>query len=152
VSSENKMVVRDAIEEIWNQGNLAVVRELAASDVIVHASTLGNEIQGREGIQQIYHIVAAAFPDIHIRVDDQIAEGDKVATRWTAQATHMGACWGVAAKGQRVRVTGISISRIANGKIVECWMNADNLSVMQQIGVPLVTGSAEGLQEGGYSA
>ncbi len=76
----------------------------------------------------------SAFPDTQITIEDQLAEGDMVATRWTARGTHQGELMGVPPSGNRVEVAGITISRIEGGKIEEDWDNYDALGMMQQIG------------------
>lgn len=135
MSQLNTMLVRRAIEEVWNRGNYAIIDELVARDVVIHASQPANEIHGPEGIEQFYATLRAAFPDIHFTVEDQVAEGDRVVTRWTARATHKGEFQGIPATGKQVSVTGIDIDRLANGKVVECWPVADELGLLQQIGV-----------------
>jgi len=75
------------------------------------------------------------MPDVHAVVEDQIAEGDRVVTRWSATATHTGTLKGIPATGKRAHITGCNVARIANGQIVESWFNFDMLSLLQQIGV-----------------
>ena len=75
-----------------------------------------------------------AFPDLQITVEDQVAEGDKVVTRWTARGTHRGELLGVTPSGNRVEISGISIDRFSGSKFVESWSNYDALGTMQQIG------------------
>jgi steroid delta-isomerase-like uncharacterized protein len=75
-----------------------------------------------------------AFPDAEVTIEDQLAEGDKVVTRWTGRGTHQGELMGVPPSGNRVEVPGITISRIEGGKIVEEWENYDALGMMQAIG------------------
>ena len=75
-----------------------------------------------------------ALPDLLMTVEDLIAEGDKVVTRWTARGTHQGELMGIPPSGNRVEVTGISVDRIEGGKFVEGWANYDALGMMQQIG------------------
>ncbi len=81
MSEQNKMLVRRAVEEVWNRGNFAIVDELAASDLVVHSSTPGDEIHGPEGVKQFYATLRAAFLDIHFTIEDQIAEGDRVVSQ-----------------------------------------------------------------------
>jgi steroid delta-isomerase-like uncharacterized protein len=133
-TQENKAIGRRAFEEIWNQGNLAAIEELYAANQVSHG--LGMEVPpGTAGLQQFVSIYRTAYPDTHFTVEEQIAEGDKVATRWTATGTHRGELMGIAPTGKRVTVTGIAITRIANGKIVETWNNFDALGQLQQLGV-----------------
>ncbi|HSA79989.1 MAG TPA: ester cyclase, partial [Geminicoccaceae bacterium] len=85
MSERNKAQVRRVIEEIYNRGDLAVVDELAASDLVIHASS--QDIRGRDGAKQYVAALRAGFPDLHLTVEDQVAEGDMVVTRWTARGT-----------------------------------------------------------------
>ena len=134
MSEHNKLLVRRVVEEVWNRGNYAVVDELAASDIVVHASTPDDDIHGREGVKQFYAALRAAFPDLHFAVQDQIAEGDRVVTRWLARGTHTGTFQGMPPTGKQVQMGGIDIDRFADGKVVECWPNADELGMLQQLG------------------
>jgi predicted ester cyclase len=76
-----------------------------------------------------------AFPNIHVTIEDQIAEGDKVVTRWTGHGTHQGELMGIPPTNKAVTVTGIAIDRIVAGKIVEHWENFDQLGMLVQLGV-----------------
>jgi steroid delta-isomerase-like uncharacterized protein len=134
MSRDNKMLVRRALEEVWNQGNYDALTELVSSDVVFHVPAAGNEIQGPEGIEQFLETARAAFPDLHFTIEDQFAEGDRVATRWTARATHTGEYEGMPPTGKQVTLSGTDIDRIANGKVVECWSYSDDLGLMQQLG------------------
>jgi len=90
---------------------------------------------GRDGLRQ--HIIAfrSAFPDLTITVDDLLAEDNKVTARWTARGTHKGTLLGILPTGKEVTTEGISVIRIANGKIAESWVTWDTLGLMQQLGV-----------------
>ena len=132
MSEQNKMTARRIFEEIESQGNLAVADEIFASD-FVHRTPLG-ENHGPEGAKQFVSMLRRAFPDLHSTVEDQISDDDKVATRFTARGTHRGELQGIPASGKMMEITGIVISRFANGKIVEQWGNPDLLGMMQQIG------------------
>jgi steroid delta-isomerase-like uncharacterized protein len=134
VSQQNTTMVRRAIDEIWNRGNYALLREIAADDIVIHASPPGEDIQGHEGIVQFYGALRAAFPDLHFTIEDQIAAGDRVVTRWTASGTHAGEFQGIPPTGKAVRITGIDIDRIVDGKVVECWPEANELGLLQQLG------------------
>jgi predicted ester cyclase len=133
MSEQNKAHVRRAIEEIYNKGDLAVVDELAASDMLIHTSS--GEIRGRNGAKQYVAALRAGFPDIRFTVDDQIAEGDMVVTRWTARGTHTGVFEGIAPTGRRIRVAGTDIDHIVDGLTLECWAHLDELGLMRQLGV-----------------
>jgi steroid delta-isomerase-like uncharacterized protein len=135
MSQQNTMLVRRAVEEVWNRGNFAIVEELVASDLVIHSSTPGDEIHGPAGVKQFYATLRAAFPDIRFTIEDQITEGDRVVTRWTAHATHTAEYQGIPPTGKQFRLAGIDIDRIVGGKVVECWPIADELGMMQQLGV-----------------
>lgn len=122
MSEENKSMVRQTFEEMWNRGNLAVIDTRFASDYLGHSST---EIRGPAGAKQFTAAMHNAFPDAHYTVEDQIAEGDRVVTRWTARGTHEGEFQGISPSGKQTTITGITIFRIANGKMVESWTNTD---------------------------
>jgi steroid delta-isomerase-like uncharacterized protein len=135
MSEANKRIERRLMEEVWNEGNFAVVDELVAADYIGHSSVPSDETHGRDGYRQFYMALRQAFPDFRVIVEDQIAEGDKVVTRWTARGTHSGAFRGIPPTGNQGAITGITIDRIVNGKVVECWTNADDLGMMRLLGV-----------------
>ena len=140
MSEQNKFLERRLIEEVWSRGNFAVVDELVAGDYLGHSSTQGpesakDETHGREGYRQFYAGLRHAFPDLQVTVEDQIAEGDRVVTRWTARGTHQGEFQGIPPSGKHGAITGITIDRIADGKVVECWTNADDLGMMRLLGV-----------------
>lgn len=97
---------------------------------------------GREGFKQFVLMYRSAFPDMHITIEDQIAEGDKVVSRWTARGTHQGELMGIPPTGKQATVTGINIERFANGKFVEEWSNFDALGLLQQLGVVTTLGQA----------
>jgi steroid delta-isomerase-like uncharacterized protein len=134
MSEANKALVRREMEEVFDRGNLDAADELYAPDYVIHDPTSPEDIRGVEGARQFAATYRQAFPDFQATVEDQVAEGDKVATRFTARGTHHGELEGIAPTGNRVEVTGINISRIAGGKIAEEWTNYDALGLMQQIG------------------
>lgn len=127
----NKAIARRFLDELWNRGNFAVVDELLASDYDGHSSTV---VRGPEGAVAFIPTVHAAFPDFQFKILDQIAEGDKVATRWKLSGTHEGAFQGAPPSGKRVEMTGITIFRVADGRLIEGWTNEDLLGMLQQIG------------------
>jgi predicted ester cyclase len=133
MSEDNKAQVRRVVEEVYNRGNLDVVDEVAVKDLVIHASS--EDIRGRDGAKQYVAALRAGFPDLHLTVEDQIAEGDMVVTRWTARGTHTGDFQGIQPTGREIRVAGTDIDRIINGKTVECWTHVDQLGLLQQLGV-----------------
>jgi ubiquinone/menaquinone biosynthesis C-methylase UbiE/predicted ester cyclase len=131
MSDKNKAVIRRFLDELWNRSNFAVVDELLARDYDGHSSTV---FRGPEGAVAFIPQARAAFPDFRFVVLDQIAEGDKVATRWKVAGTHEGPYRGVLPSGRRVEMTGITIFRLAGGKLVDGWTNEDQLGLLEQIG------------------
>jgi steroid delta-isomerase-like uncharacterized protein len=141
MSEQNKAFVRHIIEEVIGRGNFALVDEFVAADYVGHSPS--PEMNTREGHQQFFAYLRRAFPDLQITIEDQIAEGDKVVTRWTAHGTHRAEFAGVPPTGKRVVMNGIDIDRIANGKLVECWTKLDDLGLLQQLGaIPTPTQTA----------
>jgi steroid delta-isomerase-like uncharacterized protein len=134
-TEENKALARRVIEQMFNEGNLDVADELLALDYVDHDPSLPEDVHGPEGFKQYVGMYRAAFPDLHVQIEDQLAEGDRVATRWTGSGTHDGELAGIAPTGKRVTVPGMEIVRIANGKLVEGWEGYDSGTLMQQLGV-----------------
>ena len=132
-AEQNKALVRRAFEEAWNKGNLAVEDEVVAEDFVHHGPTHREGLHGREEEKQSVAAIHSAFPDIYTTIEDQIAEGDKVVTRWTARGTHKGGFMGIAPTDKEVTVTGITINRIIEGKIMEEWVSWDTFGVLQQL-------------------
>src|SRR5215208_2186107 len=133
MSEENKAIAR-RWADIWNQGNLDLVDEIYAPDYVNHDLTMPDDVRGVEGVREFYSKYLNTFSDAEITIEDQLAEGDKVVTRWTARGTHTGELMGVPPSGNRVEVAGITISRIEGGKVAEEWDSYDALGLMQQIG------------------
>jgi steroid delta-isomerase-like uncharacterized protein len=143
MSAENKALIRRVYEEAWNKGNLAILDEVVSPDYVDHSLPPGLP-PGKEGIKQLIAMYQAAFPDTVMTVEDQIAEGDKVVTRWSARGTHKGELMGVPPTGKVVTVSGIDISRVADGMEVEHWAEFDLMGMMQQLGVVPAPGESEG--------
>ncbi len=132
MSSEAYMAIyRRLFEEGFSQGNLAIIDELIAPEPISQART-GS---GRERLKQLITLLRSAFPDLCFTVEDQFVKRDKVVVRWIARGTHQGRFLGVAPTGKPVRVAGMTIGRIAGGKIVEEWCNWDALGLILQLGL-----------------
>jgi steroid delta-isomerase-like uncharacterized protein len=132
-AEENKAIVRRWFAAT-DQGNRAIVAELCAADYIDHNPPLPDMPPGNAGVSQANEVLRAAFPDTMHTIEDQIAEGDKVVTRLRARATFRGEFLGIPPTGTVVEITGITIHRLADGKLVEHWASFDALSFMQQLG------------------
>lgn len=132
MSERNKAVERRLLDEVYSQGNLEVIDELVASDFVGHGTAAGGE--GRDAYRQFVVEMRSAFPDLRITVEDQIAEGDKVVTRWRARGTHAGPIQGIPPTGRPVEISGTIIDHLADGKIIECWSNTGDLGLFQRLG------------------
>ena len=133
MSDANKTVSRRLTEEAFNQGNYDVIEELVAPTFVNHDPTTG-DTKGPQGTRELIEGYRSAFPDLKLTIEEQVAEGDLVATRWTARGTHKGELMGIAPTGKESTVTGMSIEKIKDGKIVESWNNWDTLGMMRQLG------------------
>jgi predicted ester cyclase len=133
VSEESKTIIRQVIEEFLNTGDPAVADEIFAVGYVDHNPS-NPELHGIENIKKSVADRRAAFPDAHNVVEDVIAEGDKVAVRFTTRATHRGKFMGISPTGNRVVVTSIGIFRFSDGKIVESWDEYDALGLLRQLG------------------
>jgi steroid delta-isomerase-like uncharacterized protein len=131
---ENKAETRRAIKEFWNQGNMELLDEFWAPNYVNHDPS-NPEVRDLEGFKQWVITVRNAFPDLNVTIDDLIAEGNKVVLRWSFRGTHKGEFGKIPATGKQVTITGITISRIADGKTVESWWSDDDLGLLQQLGV-----------------
>jgi len=126
---------RRFFEEIWSQGDFDLVDELVAPEYVSHPSGPEETVRGPEGVKEYIARLREGIPDLTVTVEDQIADGDKVATRWTAHGTHAGELMGMEATGRTATVTGITIQRFgAKGRIVAGWTNWDTLGMLQQFG------------------
>jgi steroid delta-isomerase-like uncharacterized protein len=133
VSGESKAAAR-AVFEVWSTGELERLDDLVAPDVVHHDPYDPNGVHGLEGMKRTIELNRTAFPDMRLEVEDQVAEGDKVVTRWRGEMTHLGELGGAAPSGKRVTITGITIDRFEDGKIVEAWRSMDTLGLLRGIG------------------
>ena len=132
-TEQNKLSVRRSFEEVWNQGDMAVADMLHGENVIFHdPATPG--VKGLAAFKQMVTMYRTIFANIHFTLLDQIAEDDKVVTRWQITCTHVGEFMGIPPTHRQVTATGITIDRFAGGKTVETWTNWDLLGVLQQLG------------------
>jgi len=130
---ENKALVRNVFERWELKGDETLIDERYAADCAWHGPG-GQEIRGHDGYKQLMAALGAAFPDKRYTIHDMIAEGDKVVARFTFRATHKGEYQGIAPTNKQVAFTGVYIIRMADGKDVEEWLEADFLGLMQQLG------------------
>jgi len=130
----NKAVVRRLYEELLDAGDLGAADRLCAPEYVAHFLPPG-ATPGIEGLKQLVGLYRAALPDLHFELEDLVAEGDTVAARATTSGTHLGPFMGAFPTGRRVTVAGIDTFRLADGRIVEQWLNRDDLGLLQHLGV-----------------
>ena len=131
---ENIAVVGRFIEEVINQGRLDSADEIVEEN-FVELDPLPGQRQGREGLKEVIGMLRTAFPDIHWVVDETIAAGEKVVTRFTWTGTHHGTFLGIPATGRHITVKGVVIDRLSGGKMADSRILMDSLGMMQQLGV-----------------
>jgi steroid delta-isomerase-like uncharacterized protein len=136
MSEMNKAVVRREFEEMFNQrGNLDAAEDIYTPDYVGHEPVFGDSY-GVEGAREFAADFRQAFPDIQTTIEDMMAEGDRVVTRFSSRGTHQGEIEDLGPPtGHQFEVTGITIERFSDGKIVEDWTNIDALSLLQQLGL-----------------
>jgi predicted ester cyclase len=136
MSEENKEKVRRFLEEGFGQGKTELVDEMLHSDFVCYdPNSETGEIRGTQTIKGEIEYFHSAVPDLTFTVEDQVAEGDKVVSRYTARGTHEGEFFGVAGSGNRIEMTGIQIDRFdESGKMIEEWPEYDLLGAMRQMG------------------
>jgi steroid delta-isomerase-like uncharacterized protein len=130
---ENKAIVRRYYDEVLTGRNLKVADELFAPDFVSHAAS-GKAVDLAIYLQSV-GMSHTVFPDLRVTVEDQIAEGDKVVTRWKAHGTQTGPYMGISPTGRELMVSGIHIHHLTDGRLVEHWEQIDTLGVLQQLGV-----------------
>jgi predicted ester cyclase len=136
LSETNKTLSRRFFDEAFGKGKLNVLDEIIAKDHVNSGpGTLPGLPVGPEGTKQLVTVYRNAFPDLHFTIDEQLAEGDKVVTRWTVRGTHKGELLGILPTSKSSTVTGITVDQIVNGKIAETWGIFDQFGMMQQLGV-----------------
>lgn len=138
---ENKALVRKFFEEVWNNRNLDALDELYSEDFTLHAlwqnTSAGGAIEAT-GIEPAKKVIGGwftGFPDLKVTVDDQVGENDLVGSRHSSHGTHTADFMGIPASGKEATVTGMTITRIADGKMVEAWTCWDALGMFEQLGM-----------------
>ncbi len=132
---ENKAIARRWNDEIWNKGNIAAIDELMAANFTWHTPFAGMASDLNSFKQSVATL--SAFTDIKCTTEDMVAEGDKVAVRWNWSGKHTGDYMGLAPTGKQATMMGISIIRIAGGKITDEWDEQDNMGFMMQLGAKM---------------
>jgi steroid delta-isomerase-like uncharacterized protein len=133
-AAENKMLIRRLLEDVWWRGDLDLADKLLAANFVRHGPALERETRGAESYRDLVTLFRSALPDLHGDIEAQIAEGDTVVSRWTAQGTHRGEMLGRAPTGKTVTIAGFIMDRVTESKVAEEWASYDAVGLMQQIG------------------
>jgi len=135
MSEQNKSVVRRLFDELWNKGNMQVADELIAPTYQHHDSSSPDFGKGPEGEKKRVNLYRNAFHDLRLNIEDLYADGETVMARWSCRGVHKGDLSGIAPTGKQFAITGVTICRFTDGKIVEGYVNWDALGLMRQLGV-----------------
>lgn len=130
----NKAIIIRMVEQLWNEGQVDLVDEFFKEDYVQHIAGQPT-ITGSELVRQYVTSTRIAFPDFQLTIEAQVAEGDRVAARWTTTGTHEGDLYGIPPTGKQVSHSGTTFYRLENGRIAETWFLADMMSMLQQLGV-----------------
>jgi steroid delta-isomerase-like uncharacterized protein len=140
-TEENKAIVHRLMYEVINKRSVAAADNVCADSFTWHGGSAG-EAPNLDVVKQLLAAFFTAFPDLTVISSDLLAEGDKVVASYTWRGTHRGEFQGIPPTGKQVKVRGISIYRVAGGKIAEEWWQQDLLGLMQQLGVVPMPGQA----------
>lgn len=135
MSANNKDIVQRVVEEVYNQGNLALVDELFVEDFSYRDPLTPAEGMNREGFKEFVAFMRTTFPDIRIVTESMVAEGDVVAQRWSWTATRQGELFGVPADGNVLTDRGVAWAQIRDGKVAELWIFPDVMGMLRQLGI-----------------
>lgn len=135
----NKALIRTFFEEVWNRGDEAAIARFIAADAEGNDPDFG---MGREGFTRQWRVWQAAFSGLHFEIEEMVAEGDTVVSRWTLTGTHTGPIFGIAPTGRDIRVSGMSLDHLRDGVLVAGFDGWDNLGLRQQLGA--IPADAEG--------
>jgi len=135
MSDANIALFKRWFDEVWNQRRTATITELFAPHGVSHGvAEDGSDLVGPAAFLPFYERFLNAFPDMKLKIEDAIGQGDKVLIRWSATMRHTGDSLGIAATNKPVAIGGMSLARIENGQLVEAWDHWDKLAMLQQVG------------------
>lgn len=136
-TQQNMAIIRKSITEMYNKGNISAIDQFLTSDYVGHALGSGMTISGVPAVKETVAKSRAAFPDLYLTVENMVAEGDRVVVQWMARGTHKGEYLGIAPSGKSINIGGLTMYRLAGGKIAEAWSGWDQGSLFRQIGVEM---------------
>ena len=130
---DNKAIMRQ-FWDVWEQGNIDLLDDLLAPEYINHTLATPDLPSGPEGVKEVVSMFRSGIPDLRVAIEDMIAEGDRVATRYALEGTHRGDLFGVAPTGRALSIKSMTVERLSGGKIIEHWRVTDELDMMRQLG------------------
>ena len=130
---DNKAIMRQ-FWGVWEQGNIDLLDDLLAPEYVNHTLATPDLPSGPEGVKEVVSMFRSGVPDLRVVIEDMIAEGDRVATRYALEGTHGGDLFGVAPTGRHLTIKSMTVERLSGGKIVEHWRVTDELDMMRQLG------------------
>jgi len=134
MSAEESKAIMRRFWDAWEQGNVDLLDELLAPEYINHTLAAPDLPPGPEGVKEVVSMFHSAMPDLRVVIEDMIAEGEKVATRYALEGTHRGHLFGAAPTGKQLSIKSITLERVSDGKIKEHWRNTDEVGMMRQLG------------------
>lgn len=134
-TTTHKSLVQEQFDRVWNRGDAAAIDELYTSGCVLHDPMIPVALEGRAAFRALVDAYRHAFPNLNFTIEDQIAEADRIVTRWTARGTHLYDLLGIPATGRQVEVTGSSISRVEGGRTAETWVHWDRTALFKQLGL-----------------
>jgi predicted ester cyclase len=147
-SDQNKLIIRRYIEEIVNTGNVGRIGEFVSADYVEVYRGVRSAV-GPDGAREHVLGVRRTYPDLHLTIDRQIAEGEWVVTQVTAKGTHLGSWLGMRPTGKAVEITAVNVDRVVGGRIVEHGGAANSLEALLEIGAVRVVGTERDAEPGG---
>lgn len=133
--SESNRELSRRFTELFSTGDHELADEILSRDVVFHGTNGDGDVRGLDAMKSFVDAYRTAFPDAHSEVEDQVADGDRVATRWRARGYHRGNLGPIGPTGREFEMSGVTIERIESGRIVEVWVARDELGLMRQLGV-----------------
>jgi steroid delta-isomerase-like uncharacterized protein len=134
MSAEESKAIMRRFWEVWEQGNVELLDELLAPEYINHTLAAPDLPSGPQGVKEVVSMFRSGIPDLKVVIEDMIAEGDKVATRYALEGIHRGEIFGVPPTGKHLSIKSMTVERLSEGKIVEHWRVTDELDMMRQLG------------------
>ena len=136
MSEDIKQVVQQVFEKLWNQGDTSAADQILADNYVAHIADIPSPINSADEFKQFVALFRALSPGIWFTIEDQIAEGNKVATRWSLRL-QTSANPAVESVSEGTLVTGMSMHKVTNGKLVESWDNWDSMTAFESMGQDL---------------